>query len=87
MSTYFPPEQHKANPFEADEQDVLRRLDFNAGKLDKQIVRQYAGFHHYSQKKLLLRQVWPIVQLCQMPFLTMIKRIKSHDYYSFHDGE
>ena len=28
----FPPEQNKANPFEADEEDIFRRLDFNAGK-------------------------------------------------------
>ena len=51
----FPPEQHKANPFEANEEDILRRIDFNAGKFDKQIVNHYAGISPYWQKKLLLR--------------------------------
>ena len=47
----FPPEQHKANPFEADEQDVLRRLDFNAGKLDKQIVSQLCWYFTFAGKR------------------------------------
>lgn len=41
----YPPAQHKFNPFEATETDVLRQIDFNSGKVDKQIV---AGFSAVS---------------------------------------
>jgi predicted ribosome quality control (RQC) complex YloA/Tae2 family protein len=39
----LPPVQEKLDPFHVDENDVLRKVDFNAGKLDKQLVEQFAG--------------------------------------------
>lgn len=39
----LPPAQNKYNPLEATEEDVLKRVDFNAGKIDKQLVEQFAG--------------------------------------------
>ena len=76
----FPPAQHKANPFEADEQDVLQRLDFNAGKLDKQIVSQYAGISPLLAKEITFKA--GLVNRTTLPnaFLTIINRIESHDY-------
>lgn len=76
----FPPAQHKADPFEADEQDVLQRLDFNAGKLDKQIVSQYAGISPLLAKEITFKA--GLVNRTTLPnaFLTIINRIKSHDY-------
>ncbi len=38
-----PPQQNKLDPFQAGEEDVLRKLDFNSGKLDKQLVANFAG--------------------------------------------
>ena len=49
----FPPDQHKANPFEANEEDVLRRIDFNAGKIDKQIVNLYGGISPLLAKEII----------------------------------
>ena len=75
-----PPEQHKANPFEADEQDVLRRLDFNAGKLDKQIVSQYAGISPLFAKEVTFQA--GLVNRTTVPqaFLALIGRVKQHEY-------
>ncbi|HZH60901.1 MAG TPA: NFACT family protein, partial [Metabacillus sp.] len=39
----LPPDQGKANPFEADEELLLRKLDFNSGKIDQQIVQHFSG--------------------------------------------
>ncbi|EDL64126.1 Rqc2 family fibronectin-binding protein [Bacillus sp. SG-1] len=39
----FPPPQEKKNPLEADRDDILRAIDFNSGKLDKQIVGAFSG--------------------------------------------
>ncbi|MRX73342.1 DUF814 domain-containing protein [Bacillus lacus] len=39
----LPPEQDKINPFTAEEETVIRKLDYNAGKLGRQLVDQFAG--------------------------------------------
>ncbi|WP_338451998.1 NFACT RNA binding domain-containing protein [Niallia oryzisoli] len=76
----LPPEQDKANPFEADEQDLLRRLDFNAGRLDKQLVSQYAGLSPLVAKEITFQA--GLVNRTTLPkaFLALIERIKRHDY-------
>lgn len=38
-----PPAQHKLNPLEADAETVTRSIDFNAGKISKQIVAAFEG--------------------------------------------
>ncbi|MGY3713978.1 Rqc2 family fibronectin-binding protein [Sutcliffiella cohnii] len=39
----LPPQQEKINPFEADEEIVQTKIDYFAGKLDKQLVSIFAG--------------------------------------------
>jgi predicted ribosome quality control (RQC) complex YloA/Tae2 family protein len=51
----LPPQQDKQNPFQSEEGDILRRLDFNAGKLDKQLVEQFAGFSPLMAKEIIYR--------------------------------
>lgn len=46
-----PPIQNKENPLEATEDSLLRKLDFNAGKLDNQIVKHFAGVSLFLQKR------------------------------------
>ena len=76
----FPPEQNKANPFDADEQDVLRRLDFNAGKLDKQIVSNYSGISPLLAKEITFQA--GLVNRTTLPnaFLSLMDRVKRHNY-------
>lgn len=49
-----PPAQDKQNPFFASEEDVVRKLDFNAGKLDKQLVEHFAGISPLFAKEVLV---------------------------------
>ncbi|MGR3763801.1 Rqc2 family fibronectin-binding protein [Rossellomorea sp. NS-SX7] len=49
----MPPQQDKGNPLEATAEDVLRALDFNAGKLDKQIVQSFAGISPLFAKEVI----------------------------------
>ncbi|WP_064093765.1 Rqc2 family fibronectin-binding protein [Rossellomorea aquimaris] len=49
----FPPQQNKKNPLEVTNEEVLRPLDFNAGKLDKQIVQSFAGISPIFAKEVL----------------------------------
>ena len=36
-------------------QDVLRKLDFNAGKLDQQLVEQFAGISPLFAKEVIFQ--------------------------------
>ncbi len=38
-----PPSQNKVSPINVDEEMFIRKLDFNAGKLDQQIVQTFMG--------------------------------------------
>ena len=51
----WPPEQNKMNPFSATEEDVIRLLDYNAGKLDRQLVEQFAGISPVFAKEVLIQ--------------------------------
>ncbi|OIJ13226.1 hypothetical protein BKP37_12030 [Anaerobacillus alkalilacustris] len=39
----LPPEQEKLNPMEIDENTFIKKIDFNVGKIDTQIVKQFSG--------------------------------------------
>lgn len=51
----LPPQQDKFNPFEADENEILKRLDFNSGKLDKQLVHAFSGVSPLLAKEILFQ--------------------------------
>ncbi|WP_042348986.1 Rqc2 family fibronectin-binding protein [Bacillus massiliigorillae] len=55
----FPPEQHKQNPLTATTEDILKALDFNAGKLDKQIVQAFAGISPLLAKEIIFQSKLP----------------------------
>ncbi|HET6872218.1 MAG TPA: NFACT RNA binding domain-containing protein [Sporolactobacillaceae bacterium] len=50
-----PPEQDKLNPLRIDRETLLRALDFNAGKLDKQLVQIVEGFSPLLAKEVTFR--------------------------------
>ena len=76
----FPPDQHKANPFEANEEDVLRRIDYNAGKIDKQIVNLYGGISPLLAKEIIATAGLVNRNTLPVAFISMMKQILTHDY-------
>ncbi|MFP7296071.1 NFACT family protein [Neobacillus niacini] len=72
----YPPEQNKQNPFLADEDDVLRKIDFNSGKLDRQLVEQFAGISPLFAKEVIFQ--CGIANRTTVPktFIQMIDKIK-----------
>ena len=76
----FPPDQHKANPFEANEEEILRKVDFNAGKIDKQIVNLYGGISPLLAKEII--NTAGLVNRDTLPsaFISMMKQILTHHY-------
>ncbi|PLR77577.1 hypothetical protein CU633_09215 [Bacillus sp. V3-13] len=75
-----PPEQNKYNPFEADEQEVLRRIDFNAGKLDRQLVEQFAGVSPLFAKEVVHQAGIANRSTLPKTFVEMIEKIKNGQY-------
>jgi predicted ribosome quality control (RQC) complex YloA/Tae2 family protein len=73
----YPPEQNKQNPFSVGPDDILRKIDFNSGKLDKQIVEHFAGTSPLFAKEVIFQS--GIANRATVPaaFVKLIQRIKS----------
>ncbi|MBS4172458.1 NFACT RNA binding domain-containing protein [Bacillus sp. FJAT-49736] len=76
----LPPEQNKLNPLNATEEDLLRVIDYNSGKLDKQLVQHFAGISPLLSSEIIYRT--GIANRVTLPpaFLDIILQIKNHQY-------
>lgn len=75
-----PPPQDKFDPLEAAEQDLLKVLDFNAGKIDRQLVNHIGGFSPLLSKEILHRAGLPTRDAVLKAFFEVQKDIKQSDY-------
>lgn len=77
----LPPEQNKANPFELDGDELLKRIDFNAGKIDRQLVNQIAGLSPQLANEITF-QSGTFVNRSTLPsaFLQIMGQLKEHRY-------
>jgi predicted ribosome quality control (RQC) complex YloA/Tae2 family protein len=75
----FPPEQHKLNPFEAGEEDVLEKVDFNGGRLDKQLVEHFAGTSPLFAKEVIFQSGLANRSTVPATFIRLINRISTGD--------
>lgn len=76
----MPPQQNKLNPLEADEQDVLKRIDFNGGKIDSQIVAHFAGISPLLAKEIVFQAKMANRITIPETFSKIMNRIKNEDY-------
>lgn len=74
----MPPQQDKRNPLEATSEDVLRALDFNAGKLDKQIVQSFAGISPLFAKEVTHHAGLGKQSEIARSFLDLVKKSKEN---------
>lgn len=51
----FPPMQDKFNLLTTDSERIIKRLDFNAGKMDQQILQLLTGFSPFIAKEFIYR--------------------------------
>ncbi|WP_163182856.1 Rqc2 family fibronectin-binding protein [Neobacillus sedimentimangrovi] len=75
----FPPEQNKKNPFLANEEDVLRSIDFNAEKLDQQLVNHFAGVSPIFAKEVLYQSGLANRTTVPKTFIKLVNKIKTGD--------
>ncbi|WP_066289271.1 Rqc2 family fibronectin-binding protein [Bacillus sp. FJAT-29937] len=73
----LPPSQNKLNPFQADETEVLRQLDFNSGKLDKQLVSSFAGISPLFAKEVIFQAGLANRTTLPKTFLALLQKVKA----------
>ncbi|WP_026566407.1 Rqc2 family fibronectin-binding protein [Bacillus sp. UNC41MFS5] len=77
----FPPEQHKQNPFHCGQDDLLRKIDYNAGKIDRQLVEQFAGISPLFAKEVIFQSGLANRATVPGTFLSMVKKVESGDIF------
>ncbi|MEH7234831.1 Rqc2 family fibronectin-binding protein [Bacillus sp. JJ1562] len=78
-NTYVaPPVQEKTDPFTVDEEAFLKKIDFNSGKLDQQIVNKFSGISPLFAKEVVFRAGIANRKTLPGPFLSMIETIKQN---------
>lgn len=75
-----PPSQEKVNPLEVNKDDFLKKLDFNAGKLDKQIVSQFSGISPLLAKEIVHRAGLANRASLSAEFLKITEQINTNKY-------
>ncbi|MFD0049246.1 NFACT family protein [Actinomycetes bacterium NPDC127524] len=79
--TYLaPPPQEKINPFTSNEEELSRVLDFNAGKLDRQLVDHYAGVSPLFAKEVISRAGLANRSTVPAAFFSLINILKGREY-------
>ncbi|MGJ7922455.1 Rqc2 family fibronectin-binding protein [Neobacillus sp. LXY-4] len=76
----LPPKQDKLNPFQLNEEEILRKLDFNAGKLDQQLVHGFAGISPLFAKEVVFQAGLANRLTLPKTFMTMMSNIEKHRY-------
>jgi predicted ribosome quality control (RQC) complex YloA/Tae2 family protein len=75
-----PPDQGKLNPFSVEQETFLKKINFNQGKLDQQIVQHFQGISPLLAKEILYQAGLPERENVWQSFKRMILRIKNGPY-------
>ncbi|WP_053366137.1 Rqc2 family fibronectin-binding protein [Bacillus sp. FJAT-27245] len=71
-----PPIQNKLDPFKATEEDVLKAIDFNSGKLDRQLVEAFSGVSPLFAKEVVHSSGLANRTTVPKAFVSMIDRLR-----------
>src|SRR5690625_3676348 len=75
-----PPAQDKLDPLEMSGDDFIRKLDFNAGKLDQQIVRILLGISPFIAREIVARATLGSVEVYKEKFIEIRDQINDCVY-------
>lgn len=76
----YPPSQGKANPLMADEDNFIRKLDFNTGKINMQIINAFEGLSPNIGKEIVLRAGIGSKETYAKQFLNIMEQIRENHY-------
>lgn len=74
-----PPEQHKLHPFKIDQDTVIKRINFNEGKLDSQLVQQFSGISPLLAREILDQVGLATRESLSDSFFTVVNKIKKNE--------
>ncbi|WP_078554783.1 Rqc2 family fibronectin-binding protein [Bacillus alkalicellulosilyticus] len=77
----LPPSQEKLNPFEIDHDLFSQKIDFNSGKLDKQIIERFSGISPSVAKEIVDRAGLANRQSLTDAFFSVIEPLKEGKYH------
>ncbi|REJ10838.1 Rqc2 family fibronectin-binding protein [Halobacillus trueperi] len=76
----LPPEQGKINPVDLEPEAFIRKLDFNSGKMDKQILNVVMGFSPMMTKEIVHRAGLGGSQAVKEAYREIREIILNHEY-------
>ncbi|MDE5413027.1 Rqc2 family fibronectin-binding protein [Alkalihalobacterium chitinilyticum] len=76
----YPPGQGKTDPFSVDEEGLLRKLDFNQGKLDKQLLEAFSGISPQVTKEIVHRAKLSQQKAVVSGFFEVIDPLKANQF-------
>ncbi|MTV20691.1 Rqc2 family fibronectin-binding protein [Staphylococcus delphini] len=79
-----PPTQHKQNPYEYTGAQVLQHIDFNAGKIDRQLLQTFEGFSPLITKEITSRRHFMTTQTLPEAFDEVMAETKAAPQPVFH---
>ncbi|RDU38514.1 hypothetical protein DRW41_02835 [Neobacillus piezotolerans] len=71
-----PPTQNKLDPFLATEEDVLKAIDFNSGKLDRQLVDAFSGVSPLFAKEVVFESGLANRTTLPKAFVSMMAKLR-----------
>lgn len=75
-----PPNQMKTNPLTAERETVLKKVDFNRGKVHEQLVASFAGLSPILSKEIIHRTGLVTKESLPQTFLKTMALFKYHRY-------
>ncbi|SIS37839.1 Rqc2 family fibronectin-binding protein [Salimicrobium flavidum] len=83
-----PPGQGKTHPLELSGEDIVRKLDFNAGKMDRQLLTIVMGFSPLITKEIVYRAGLGDSSSYAGAYDTLRQLIETHSYTpAIYEGE
>ncbi|UJL47883.1 NFACT family protein [Virgibacillus sp. NKC19-16] len=76
----LPPMQDKVNPLNINGEQFMKRLDFNAGKLDTQIVHELVGFSPVIAREIISRANLGARNKYMEKFVEIQEKIQNNSY-------
>ncbi|MGO4887841.1 NFACT family protein [Anaerobacillus sp. MEB173] len=75
-----PPSQDKLNPLTVDKETFLKKIDFNAGKLENQIIHQFTGISPTVAKEIVSRAGLANRDNLPQSFIDVMTQIKEKNF-------
>lgn len=76
-----PPTQNKINPLDADEETLLKKVDFNRGKIDRQLVAIFAGISPLIARETIHRAGLVTRKSLPTAFFDIMSTVKKQHYF------